>query len=78
MRDYKQDVYDIKDTSFITDIPLKEFENIEDLDTFVEVMNGNGIGVVLKTEYSNFYQGVLVECFDKETCDKDFKNELIN
>lgn len=71
MRDYKQDVYDIKDTSYITCIPLLEgFENLEDLRKFVEVMNQNGIGVVLNTEYSNFCQGVIVEAFDKKTASK--------
>lgn len=78
MRNYKEDVYDIKDTSWITTIPLlKEFENLEDLNNFVEVMNKNGIGVVIKTEYSNFYQGVLVEVFDKKTVNEKAKKGLL-
>ncbi len=39
MRDYKQDVYDVKDTSYITNIPIDEFENLEDLNNFVKAMN---------------------------------------
>ncbi len=77
MRNYKEDVYDIKDTSWVTDIPLKEFENLEDLNNFVEVMNKNGIGVVIKTEYSNFYQGVLIEAFDKKTVSETVKKGLL-
>lgn len=77
MRDYKQDVYDIKDTSWITDIPIEEFESLEDLEQFVKTMNENGIGVVIKTEYSNFHQGVLVEAFDKEMCNEIGKKGLL-
>ena len=77
MRNYTQDLYDIKDTSWVTDIPIEEFECLADLEQFVEVMNKNGCGVVIKAEYSNFHQGVLVEAFDKETCSEVAKKGLL-
>lgn len=77
MRDYKQDVYDIADTTHVMDIPIEEFENLEDFRKFVEVMSMNGIGVVLTDEHSNFHQGVLVEVFDKKSCSKIAKQGLL-
>lgn len=68
MRDYKQDVFDITGRSYITDIPIEEFENLEDLENFVKVMDANGIGVVMCHEQSNYHQGVLIQAYDKETC----------
>ena len=78
MRDYKQDVYDIQGLSHILDIPLDEFEDLEDLRRFTEVMAQNNIGVVIAAEHSNFHQGVLVEIFDKATVNEIAKKGLLN
>ena len=73
MRDYKKDLEKVKGVSYIVDIPIEDFENISDLNNFVKEMNQNGIGVVLHHEQSNFHQGVLVQIYDKETCNvKDY------
>lgn len=76
MRDYKQDVYDIIDRSYITCIPLEEFEDLKDLEQFVKVMSQNGIGVAARAEYSNIYNGVFIEAFDKNKCSTKNKEEL--
>lgn len=68
MRDFSKDLKEIKGVSHIVSIPIKEFENITELDKFVKEMNKNGVGVTLHHEQSNFYQGVLVQTYDKETC----------
>ncbi len=68
MSDTKQVLSEIKDATYIISIPLKKFDDLKDLENFVKVMNENGIGVAIKAEYSNFYQGILVEVFNKEKC----------
>ena len=65
---YNQIAKEVKGTSYITDVPTAEFKTIQELNDFVEIMNKNEIGVTLKAEHSNFYQGVLVQIFDRVTC----------
>lgn len=77
MTDHEQVLYEVKNTTYITSIPIEEFENIEDLKKFVKVMNANKIGVELKDEHSNLHQGVLVEIFDKQTISKTVAEELL-
>ena len=68
MRDYNRDLKKVKGVSYIVDIPIEEFENLDDLTYFVRYMNRNGIGVVVYHEQSNYYQGVLVQMYDKKNC----------
>lgn len=68
MRDYKCDLKQVKGESHIVSIPFEEFESLSDLKNFAKEMNRNGIGVGLHDEHSNFYQGVLVQIYDKGTC----------
>lgn len=68
MRNYDNDIKEVKGVSYIVDIPIEEFENLDDLTCFIKFMNLNGIGVVIYHEQSNFHQGVLVQMYDKETC----------
>ena len=69
-KNFNQIVKEVKGTSYITDVPTAEFKTIQELNDFVEIMNKNGIGVTLKAEHSNFYQGILVQIFDRVTCSK--------
>ena len=67
-------LYEVKGTSYITSIPIDEFYGLSEFDNFVKEMNGNGIGIVMHHEQSNFHQGVLVQIYDKDTC--EVKNYL--
>lgn len=58
----------IKGQTYITSIPIEEFESKEELVLFVKIAKGKNCGTALHYETSNFHQGVLVELFDKETC----------
>ena len=68
MRNYKQDMLEVKGTSHITVFPIEGFDDLSDLENFVKYMKRNGIGTVLHYESSNFHQGVVVQAFDKESC----------
>lgn len=65
----KNEIREIKGKSYIADIPIEEFESIKQLDLFVKSAKENGLGVSLHHETSNFHQGVVVQIFDKETCE---------
>ena len=69
MKNYKKYVDNIKGTSYITDIPLKDFMNVSDIETFIKYMKRNGIGTVLHYETSNLYCGVVIQAYDIETCE---------
>ena len=76
-RYYKQIAKEVTGTSYITDIPIAEFETIQELKEFVEIMNRNEIGVMIEEEHSNFYQGILVQIFDRETCSDSCRRVLL-
>lgn len=76
-KNYNQIVKEVKGTSYITDVPTIEFKTIQELNDFVEIMNKNGIGVTLKAEHSNFYQGILVQIFDTVTCSDSCRKALL-
>lgn len=77
MKKYDQYVKEVKGTSFITSVPIKDFESIQDLQNFIETMDKNGLGTSIKVEHSNFYQGVLIQTYDKETCSDSCRKELL-
>lgn len=62
-----------KGKDYMNCIPLEKFSNIEELTLFVEMAKKEKCGAVLHYETSNFHQGVIIELFDKETCEvKDY------
>lgn len=80
MRCFEDIVKNVKNTTYITDIPIKEFKDLENLECFVKNMKRNGIGTVLHYETSNFHCGVVVQVYDINTCEVkewlgDGKNE---
>lgn len=57
----------------MSSVPVEEFESKEELVVFVKIVKEKKIGIALHYETSNFHQGVVVEVFDKETCEvKDY------
>lgn len=69
MKDYlSNEMQNAKGQTYITDIPIEEFDGIEELTDFVKKTKRHGLGTVLHYETSNFHQGVVVQIFDKETC----------
>lgn len=69
----KSELEEIKGKTYIASIPIDEFESNEELALFVKVAREKKIGTVLHYETSNFHQGVVVQIFDKETCEtKDY------
>lgn len=69
----KNEIEKIKGQTYIVDIPIEEFDNIEELNQFVRLAKKEKCGAVLHHEVSNYHQGVVVQLFDKETCEiKEF------
>lgn len=69
MKEYlKTAIEKAKQTKFITDIQIEEFESIDELTKFVEYAKSQGIGTVLHYETSNYHNGVVIHIFDKTTC----------
>lgn len=69
MKDFLlKEMQNTKGQDYIIDIPIEEFEGIEELTEFVKKAKSHGIGTVLHFETSNFHQGVVVQIFDKESC----------
>lgn len=66
---FKNALEEIKGQTYISDIPIEEFESKEELVVFVKIAKENKIGTVLHYETSNYHQGVVVQIFDKETCE---------
>lgn len=60
---------EIKGKTYISDIPIEEFESKEELVVFVKIAKEKKIGTAIHYETSNYHQGVVVEIFDKETCE---------
>ena len=54
--------------TYINSIPLSEFSSTKEIGEVVVYAQKKGLGVAMKVEHSNFYQGVLVEIYDKKTC----------
>ena len=66
-------IKEIEGASYIRSIPIEDFENIDELTSFVKMAKANSCGVIMNYETSNFHQGVLVELYDKKTCtEKDY------
>ncbi len=69
----KNELEKIKGQTYIASIPIEEFESKEELVLFAKIAKEKKIGTALHYETSNFHQGVLIEIFDKETCEvKDY------
>ena len=69
MREFlKNGLEKVKGLTYIVDIPIEEFQSIEELTMFVKEAKKNKCGAVLHYETSNYHQGVVVQLFDKETC----------
>lgn len=69
----KNSLKEIKGVDYIISTPIEFFESLDQLDEFVKQANEQNCGVHLHHEHSNLSQSVLVELYDKETCDvKDF------
>lgn len=69
----KKQIIETKGKTYINSIPIEEFENLEQLIESVKEAERNGVGVNLLYETSNFYQGVLCQLYDKNTCtNKEF------
>ncbi|MFG6392874.1 MAG: hypothetical protein K1W24_01590 [Lachnospiraceae bacterium] len=69
----KNALEEIKGQTYISSIPIEEFSNKEELVVFAKIAKEKKIGTALHYETSNFYQGVIVEIFDKDTCEvKDY------
>lgn len=69
----KKSFEEIKGQTYIADIPIDEFQSIEELTLFVKMAKDKKCGAVLHYETSNYHQGVVVQLFDKETCEvKDY------
>lgn len=69
----KNALEEIKGQTYISSVPIEEFESKEELVAFVKIAKEKKIGTALHYETSNFHQGVVVEIFDKETCEvKDY------
>lgn len=67
MREFlKNELEKVKGLTYIVNIPIEEFQSIEELTEFVKTAKQRKCGVVLYYETSNCAQGVLVELFDKE------------
>lgn len=64
----KNELENIKGLTYIVDIPINEFQSIEELSVFVKEAKKKKCGTVLHYETSNYHQGVVVQLFDKETC----------
>lgn len=64
----EKELENIKGLTYIVDIPINEFQSIEELTTFVKEAKKKKCGAVLHYETSNYHQGVVVQLFDKETC----------
>ncbi len=62
-------IKEIEGASYIRSIPIEDFENIDELTSFVKMAKANSCGVIMNYETSTFYQGVLVELYNKKTCD---------
>lgn len=60
---------EIKGKTYISDIPIEEFESKEEMVVFVKIAKEKKIGTAIHYETSNYHQGVVVEIFDKETCE---------
>lgn len=60
---------EIKGKTYISDIPIEEFESKEELVVFVKIAKEKKIGTAIHYETSNYHQGVVAEIFDKETCE---------
>ena len=65
----KNALEEIKGQTYISDIPIEEFESKEELVVFVKIAKEKKIGTALHYETSNYHQGVVVQIFDKETCE---------
>lgn len=65
----KMELEKIKGKTYITDIPIEEFESIEELTEFIKVAKKSHCGTVLHYETSNFHQGVVVQLFDIVNCE---------
>lgn len=70
----KNEIQEIKGKPYIADIPIEEFESIEQLDLFARDAKKNGVGISLYHEASNYHQGVVIQIFDLESC--EFKESL--
>lgn len=57
-----------KGKEYINSVPIKEFSDISQLNEFVVLANEKGLGISLKNEKSNFYQGILVQIYDIKEC----------
>lgn len=64
----KNELEKVKGLTYIVDIPINEFQSIEELTMFVKESKKKKCGIVLHYETSNYHQGVVLELFDKETC----------
>jgi hypothetical protein len=63
-----KELKNIKGLDYIVDIPVHAFESINEFELFVKKAKVAGIGVCMHYETSNFYCGVVVQIYDKETC----------
>lgn len=55
-----------KEVDYIITIPLSDFESVKELGDFIEDAKKMGIVCNINCEYSNFYQGILIEIQNKE------------
>ena len=60
---------EIKGQTYISDISIEKFESMEELVLFAKIAKEKKIGTALHYETSNYHQGVVVQIFDKETCE---------
>lgn len=70
---WEKQIFDIKGKTYIISIPIEEFNDLKQLIEIAKTAERNGLGVNIHYKTSNFYQGVLCQLYDKNTCIfKDF------
>ena len=65
----KNAIKEVEGASYIRSIPVEDFKNMDEVTLFVRMAKSNNCGVIMNYETSNFHQGVLVQLYDKKTCD---------
>lgn len=65
IEEYLKEVSSVK---HIVDVPIDEFNTIDEITELIKRAKKNGIGAVLHYETSNYHCGVVIQLYDKETC----------